>query len=57
MYVLHSLATAVQSNPDDGLTLAEIFENLPSDPASIFVLLLLVGCVAAVVWFGGRSNG
>lgn len=56
MYVLHALASAVQSTGDDGL-IANILEDLPTDPASIFTLLLLVGCFGAVVWFGVRSNG
>ena len=31
--------------------------SLPTDPASIFVLLLFVVSVALVLWFGGRPRG
>lgn len=57
MYVLHALAAAVQSTADDGLSFGDILDSVPTDPASIFTLLLLVGCFGAVVWFGSRSNG
>ena len=59
MYTLVSASLAVaQSSVDDGLTLREVVESLPSDPASIFVLLLLSASVAFVAWSGrGRKGG
>ncbi|MDH3223444.1 MAG: hypothetical protein OEO23_06985 [Gemmatimonadota bacterium] len=33
-----------------------VLADLPTDPASVTVLLLLLGAVGAVVWFG-RSKG
>jgi hypothetical protein len=49
--------TPASSAPDDGLTLAEVIQSLPVDPASIVALLLLVAFVASVVWFGTRGGG
>lgn len=40
----------------DGLTLSEVVANLPRDPASIFVMLLVLASLIAIVWFGG-SHG
>lgn len=56
MYSLLPLGVLVQSTSDDGLTLAEMLSALPTDPASVFTILLLLGSVGAVLWFGNRSN-
>lgn len=48
---------AAQSRTDDGLTLHEVAESLPSDPASIFALCLFMGSVALVVWAGRGKKG
>lgn len=37
-----------------GLTLQDFLEDLPTDPASLFVVVLAVGAFVAVVWFGRR---
>jgi len=41
---------------DDGLAPSVAMASLPTDPASLFVLLLAVVAVGAVIWFG-RPNG
>ena len=48
---------ALQSNPDDGLTLSEVFQSIPTDPASLVAYLLVAGFVGGVIWFGTRSGG
>jgi hypothetical protein len=48
--------TAAQA-ADDGLSLGEILSDLPTDPASIFTLLLAIGSVALVLWFGRPKGG
>jgi hypothetical protein len=47
---------AIQTASDDGLTLRNILGALPTDPASIFVILLLAGSLALVLW-AGRPKG
>jgi hypothetical protein len=37
---------------DDGLSLAEIVDSLPTDPASIFVILLMAGFFGLILYFG-----
>jgi hypothetical protein len=44
-----------QATPQGGAA-SRILSNLPTDPASIATLLLLVAAVALVVWFG-RPKG
>lgn len=56
MYSMLTLGVLVQSTADDGLTLAEMLSDLPTDPASVFTILLLVGSLGAVLWFGNRSK-
>ncbi len=51
-----SLATLVQLPEREGLTLHEVVADLPHDPASLFVIALLVGCTVWVLWTG-RSRG
>jgi len=50
------LQAAPAGGTDDGLTLAEIIQSLPVDPASIVALLLLAAFVGGVVWFGTRGS-
>lgn len=51
-----NVAAVAQSTSDDGLTIAEIIADLPTDPASIFVVLLLMASGALVLW-AGRPRG
>jgi hypothetical protein len=58
----HAILTALIAPPaaqaaDDGLSLGEILSDLPTDPASIFTLLLAIGSVALVLWFGRPKGG
>lgn len=50
--------TALQAlpAPEDRLTFAEVLDDVPLDPASLFVYVLLAVGVAWVVW-SGRSRG
>lgn len=57
MFAIRSLAALAQSAGDDGLTLGEIIGALPTDPASIFALLLLLGGVGTVLWYGMKTRG
>ena len=58
MYAFASLALlAVQSSTDDGLTFQEVVEQIPTDPATLFTLLLLLGSVTLVVWSGRNKGG
>jgi hypothetical protein len=54
---LASLASTAQTTPDEGLTFTEILSDLPTDPASIITILLLLGSVALVLWFGRPKGG
>lgn len=57
MSALTILTVLAQSTSDDGITLREIVSQLPSDPASVFTILFLLGSLGLVLWFGGRSGG
>lgn len=48
--------TATAQLADNGLTLDEVVEALPTDPASLFAIFLLLGSVVLVLW-SGRSKG
>lgn len=50
------LRNVLQSSSGEGLTLREIVSDLPSDPASLFTIVLFVGAVVFVLW-AGRSGG
>ena len=54
---LASTAAALQSTTDDGLTFSAVLESIPTDPASVFTILLLVASVAIVLWFGRPKGG
>ena len=56
MSTLITVAAVAQSSADDGLTIGEIIADLPTDPASIFVVLFLMASVALVLW-AGRPRG
>ncbi len=47
---------ALQSGEAGGLG-SRIVSSLPRDPASIFALLLIVVCAAAVLWYGRPRGG
>jgi hypothetical protein len=51
-----SLAALAQSS-GDGITIGEIISDIPVDPASLFTILLLLGSLGAVLWFGNRPKG
>jgi hypothetical protein len=40
----------------DGLTLRELLGSLPTDPASLFVLFLVAGGIAAIVHYGAGGG-
>ena len=44
------------ASTDDGLSLAEVIQSLPVDPASIVTILLLLAFIGGVFWFGTRSG-
>jgi hypothetical protein len=46
---------ALQST-GDGLTLRDLLDSLPTDPASVFTIALLVGSALLVLW-AGRPKG
>ncbi len=50
-------AQAAPSSTDDGLTLGEIVDSVPLDPASLVALALMAAFVFGVLWFGTRSGG
>ncbi len=41
---------------DDGLTLGEIIDSLPTDPGSLVALALVFGFVGVILYFGVRSG-
>ena len=51
-----TLLSALHGAPDPRPLEARAI-SLPTDPASIFVLLLFVVSVVLVLWFGGRPRG
>ena len=55
-HILFPAILALQS-ADQGLTANEVVESIPRDPASIFALVLIVGCSLAVIWFGRPRGG
>ena len=58
--LIASLATTtatLQSTAEEGLTFSEVLDTLPTDPASIFTILLLVGSLGLVIWFGRPKGG
>ena len=58
MYAFASLALlAVQSSTDDGLTFHEVVDQIPTDPVTIFTLLLVFGSVTLVLWAGRNKGG
>jgi hypothetical protein len=51
------LVTVLQSPSEDGLTLRDILSDLPTDPVSLFVVVLVVGSVLLVLWAGRPGGG
>jgi hypothetical protein len=54
---LATLAATAQTASDEGLSFTEVLSNLPTDPASIFAILLVVVSFALVLWFGRPKGG
>lgn len=50
------MAFALAQSADEGVA-SGILESLPSDPASIFALLLILAAAGAVIWFGRPKGG
>lgn len=50
-------AAAAQTATEEGLTFSEIVSDLPTDPASITTILLFLGSVGLVIWFGRPKGG
>jgi hypothetical protein len=46
-----------QTAPEGGSTLSRILANVPTDPASVITLLLLVAGFVLVLWFGRPKGG
>jgi hypothetical protein len=57
MYTLAPFTAVFQSPADDGFSLRQIVSTLPTDPASVFVIVLLVAALAAVIWSGRGRKG
>jgi hypothetical protein len=55
LLVQSTAGTAASAPGGDGLTLAEVIQALPTDPASLVALALVVGFFGAMVWFGTRK--
>lgn len=55
---MHTLMAAAQAaRPvEDGLTFGEMIANLPHDPASIFVFVLLIVTFGTILWIGRGSK-
>lgn len=59
MYTLLAFLAQVGS-ADDGLTFSELIDSLPTDPASMFVLMVIGFALAAIAWTnrpGGKGKG
>lgn len=52
-----TLLTAALQASDDGLTFRELVDSLPTDPAAVFTIMLVVGSVALLLWAGRGSGG
>ena len=50
-----TLFNTMQAASDEGLTLAKILADIPSDPAAIVVYILVGFSVGLVVWSGRRG--
>lgn len=57
MFTIALLSTAAQSPSDEGLTFTELLSSLPTDPASLAVLGMLLASFVLVLWTGRRSGG
>jgi hypothetical protein len=42
---------------EGGLGWERLLSSLPRDPASIFVIVLLISTIGLVVWFGRKKGG
>jgi len=50
------VSLVAQASTDEGLTFGKLVDRLPTDPASLFTIVLLFGAIALVFW-SGRSRG
>jgi hypothetical protein len=51
------VASLTQASDGDGLTFSEIIDSLPTDPASMVVMILLAGFFGVVLYFGVKRSG
>jgi len=58
MHAMHALALRFQEG-DEGLSFRDFLSSVPTDPAAVFVLILVVGAVAVIIYSGrsGRGGG
>ncbi|MEX2465559.1 MAG: hypothetical protein WD995_01530 [Gemmatimonadota bacterium] len=56
MNTLFFVSALIQSS-NEGFSLGDVLASLPTDPASLFALLLIVGVAGAVMWFGRPKGG
>lgn len=56
---MYTFATppAMQASSGDGLSLRDVIAQVPTDPASVVTLLLLIACLVLVLWTGTRPRG
>jgi hypothetical protein len=57
IWSLATTAATLQATADDGLTFSEMLDSIPTDPASLFTILLLLASVGLVIWFGRPKGG
>jgi len=58
MHAMHALALRFQEG-DQGLSFSDFLAGMPTDPAAVFVLILVVGAIAVIIYSGrsGRGGG
>jgi len=57
MSPFYSHALLLLSPAAGGLTFREVLSDLPTDPASLFTVGLVLAAVVAVAWFGRPGGG
>lgn len=55
---MYALIMLVQSgSTDEGSSLLRVVTNLPHDPATIFIYILLAATFGSIFWFGRPGRG